>query len=238
VYGDDCRYEKPPSMTQVLAMAKQLQEAEQTIAELRAAATASSLARPGLAVQPGEGHENVDLMATQKPVRKLDQTVSLEDGEDATDGQEFSGSSTPEELLQDLSLDENGKICYYGPTSAVHDPPSIDAASPPPSSSVEGQSKSKMRAQLVAKAHESRMWEDFALGVAASQSDIPRPVLAKFLHLHWTWIAPMFMWVYRPAFIRELFPAACIRLSSLLLLTALQGICLPAAHTTPNSSWW
>lgn len=194
-------------MTQVSAMAKQLQEAERTIAELRAAVTASSLARPSLTAQPGEGRDNIDTTAIQKPVRNIDTTLSLEDGEDGADGQELSRSSTPQELLQDLSLDENGKICYYGPTSAVHDPPSIDAASPPPSSSVEGLSKSEIRAQLVAKAQESRMWEDFALGVAASQSDIPRPVLAKFLHLHWTWISPMFMWVYRPAFIREHFPS-------------------------------
>lgn len=195
-------------MAQALAMAKQLQEAEQTIAELRAAAAASSLARPNMAAHPGGSHDSIDIMANQKPVRKLDQNLSLEDGEDGADGREFSACSTPKELLLDLSLDENGKICYYGPTSAVHDPPSIDAASPPPPSSVEGWSKSRIRAQLVAKAHESRMWEDFALGVAASQSDIPRPVLAKFLHLHWTWISPMFMWIYRPAFIREIFPPA------------------------------
>lgn len=56
---------------------------------------------------------------------------------------------------------------------------------------------------LTVNALESRSWEEFALGSAAAQSDIPREVMARLLHIHWTWQAPMFLWVYRPAFMRK-----------------------------------
>lgn len=62
--------------------------------------------------------------------------------------------------------------------------------------------KSNIRTLLTTSAEESRAWEDFALGNAALQSDIPRAIMSKLLQLHWVWIAPMFMWVYRPAFMR------------------------------------
>jgi hypothetical protein len=54
----------------------------------------------------------------------------------------------------------------------------------------------------VSRAKESAIWEEFALGNASLQLGLPRQVMAKLLHLHWTWVAPMFMWVYRPAFMR------------------------------------
>jgi hypothetical protein len=37
-----------------------------------------------------------------------------------------------------------------------------------------------------------------------SQNDIPRDVMSRLLRIHWVWISPMFMWVYRPAFMRKL----------------------------------
>ncbi|KAL4811953.1 hypothetical protein BDW67DRAFT_189131 [Aspergillus spinulosporus] len=42
VYQDECRYEKQPPMSQIVAMAKRLQEAEQTILRLQQALEAQS----------------------------------------------------------------------------------------------------------------------------------------------------------------------------------------------------
>jgi hypothetical protein len=56
---------------------------------------------------------------------------------------------------------------------------------------------------LTSNAMESRAWEEFALGNASFQSGIPKDTLSQLLQIHWSWIAPMFMWVYRPAFMRE-----------------------------------
>ncbi|KAI1852034.1 hypothetical protein JX265_008161 [Neoarthrinium moseri] len=36
------------------------------------------------------------------------------------------------------------------------------------------------------------------------ENDIPREVMSRLLKIHWVWIAPMFMWVYRPAFVRDM----------------------------------
>ncbi len=42
VYNDECRYDKSPPMSQVLAMAKRLREAQKTIEELRARGSSAS----------------------------------------------------------------------------------------------------------------------------------------------------------------------------------------------------
>lgn len=60
-----------------------------------------------------------------------------------------------------------------------------------------------VRTILASNAMQSREWEDIALGNAAMQLALPKDALTELLRLHWTWIAPMFMWVYRPAFMRE-----------------------------------
>lgn len=56
---------------------------------------------------------------------------------------------------------------------------------------------------LVSKARTMRSWEDFALGNASLRLNLPLSTMSHLLQLHWTWIAPMFMWVYRPAFMRK-----------------------------------
>jgi hypothetical protein len=102
-------------------------------------------------------------------------------------------------VSSELSLDENGEIRYYGPTSAVHDPPGLEPARTQTSSSAPGgPSRAETRLALASLARESAVWEDFALENASKQTGIPRRMVAKLLHLHWTWVAPMFMWVCRP----------------------------------------
>lgn len=120
--------------------------------------------------------------------------------------------ATPKETLPtDLSVDEDGKICYYGPTSAVHDPPA--QAMQTPESHVSNRRMSSatladVRSSLASFGRESATWEEFALGNAALETGIPRQVMARLLHLHWTWVSPMFGWVYRPAFVSKW----CLRL--------------------------
>ncbi|OAA55544.1 Transcription factor [Niveomyces insectorum RCEF 264] len=277
VYRDACRYEKPPPMSQIVAMARRLQEAEQTIAELRRALEAKSdldvstptgdddrakreppRASHRPAVTPKQEDEQRDRQgrAMQSgPRLAADGTMPVV-GTSGTgvgaaasaavaaaaagvspDGQQahaHAPSSSPrdrssQDLLFDLSLDSNGKLCYVGPTSAVHNPPVIEShtspiqtyddaggagAAPPPT-------KSDVRTLLTAKAIESRAWEEFALGSAAAQTEIPRAAVAKLLQIHWVWIAPMFMWVYRPAFMRDM--ATGGKYYSPLLLTILCG---------------
>lgn len=111
--------------------------------------------------------------------------------------------ATPKEpRVIDLSVDEHGKICYYGPTSAVHDPPELDSPLSLPSTCGSISTTTDIRSFPTSHAKESAIWEEFALGNAALRTGIPRQMMAKLLHLHWAWVSPMFMWVYRPTFVR------------------------------------
>lgn len=185
-------------MSQVLAMAKRLQEAEQTIAELLAGAGEATARRS-------------QSRGPQPPVDTSTQSIEVDHllnqpVDNASPEQNGSVASSPKEVPPDLSVDQDGKICFYGPTSAVHDPPALDLPLSRASNQEEATLKAQARTMLAAKANEARVWEAFALGRAAIQTDIPREVITKLLNLHWTWISPMFMWVYRPAFICKFSP--------------------------------
>ncbi|KAG9511768.1 hypothetical protein KCV07_g9937, partial [Aureobasidium melanogenum] len=120
----------------------------------------------------------------------------------------------------DLSLDQHGEICYYGPTSALHDPPELDAPSPRSSAYGSVSTRNEVREYLLSHAKESSIWEQFALGNAARQTGMPQKVMAKLLQLHFTWVAPMFMWVYRPAFMPIQEPSSIPTVQALLQFSA------------------
>ncbi|KAL2867481.1 Zn(II)2Cys6 transcription factor [Aspergillus lucknowensis] len=193
VYHDECRYEKPPPMSQIVAMANRLQEAEQTILRLqKALETQSSPNSTGTGEEPSG-------------VSPSSETRSGSGGDSAhTRPRNQSNEPTSEELLSDLSLDGHGKISYYGPTSAIHEPASLEPPSTDFQSYEELPSKTNIRTLLTWNAEEYRSWEDFALSNAAIETGIPRATMSTLLQIHWAWIAPMFMWVYRPAFMRDM----------------------------------
>ena len=106
VYHDECRYEKPPPMSQIISMANRLQEAEQTILQLskdlergssplyNQTALANATASPEHEIQP-QHREDITRHRVHIPLNE----------------------PTSEELLSNLSLDEHGKvsintICY------------------------------------------------------------------------------------------------------------------------------
>lgn len=59
----------------------------------------------------------------------------------------------------DLSLDQHGEICYYGPTSTLHDPPELDAPSPRSSAYGSVSTRNEVREYLLSHAKESSIWE-------------------------------------------------------------------------------
>lgn len=226
VYHDDCRYDKAPPMSQVLAMAKRLQDAERTINELRRESTPTS--------QAAEISLPVDSSPVRSPVERSPPAAGPNLAEDVPESnvevhprnpvtssvQNFRENNTvlssepvqthltisiqPEDqVTTDLSVDEHGKICYYGPTSAVHNPPELTTPASLSSTCDSFSSMMSARSFLSSYSKESSMWETYALGNIAGETGIPRPTLAKLLQIHWTWVSPMFMWVYRPAFTRK-----------------------------------
>ncbi|KAL3428886.1 fungal-specific transcription factor domain-containing protein [Aspergillus tetrazonus] len=191
VYQDACRYEKLPPMSQIVAMAKSLQDAEQTILRLQQALEAQS---------PDSNGTNLESPDNASP--RFEARLGTGGSSAHMRPRNLSNEPASEELLSDLSLDEHGKISYYGPTSAIHEPASLE----PPSTDFQGYedlpSKTNIRTLLTWNAEEYRSWEDFALSNAAIETGIPHATMSTLLQIHWAWIAPMFMWVYRPAFMR------------------------------------
>lgn len=215
-------------MSKVLDMAKRLEEAERVIAELQSKDRTTSTSLPDtwspLTANSQSRPDDAATGATVTAVQRTDPesgpspTVQITNSSirsrhfpgppaDATPRpptQTLSDTTTPKEISAEVSVDERGALCYYGPTSAVHDPLATNAPSPQIPATASEDFLTKARVALVAKAKESRMWEGFAISNATVQSEIPRQVISKLLQLNWTWTSPMFMWVYRPAFMGKL----------------------------------
>ncbi|VUC20450.1 unnamed protein product [Clonostachys rosea] len=215
-------------------MAQRLQEAEKQLAEMRAGRESTLVPESGSGAPQDQGFQPAILpvhpirgtVETLSPIHpsgpnSADHLSSVEKGVGSATLQPCNGPSThmeqtpagrdarpvpQESTLTDVSVDEHGEICYYGPTSAVHDPPQLDSPLSLATSATNASvtSKADARSAVAAFARESATWEDFALGNASLETGIPRSVLAKLLHVHWAWVSPMFTWVYRPAFVRDM----------------------------------
>jgi hypothetical protein len=214
-------------------MAQRLQEAEKQLAEMRSGRESTPASESGGGAPTDQGFQPVVIPAhsTAATVEHLSPTrppatnsthhpSPLNTGASNTALQSCNGitshmKQTPaardarampqDSTLTDVSVDEHGEICYYGPTSAVHDPPQLDSplSLATSATNVSVTSKADARSAVAAFARESATWEDFALGNASLETGIPRSVLAKLLHVHWAWVSPMFTWVYRPAFVSK-----------------------------------
>jgi hypothetical protein len=191
-------------MSHVLAMAKRLEEAEKTIERLQNAA-GNDVESRSERVSAGSPHESHTRPEGSTSALSVPALVSQPDQNVAREPTRSDPTPDLEALPPDLSVDQNGRICFYGPTSAVHDPPDSGVPASPRSTFPANLDKNEMSAYLAMKNTDSRNWESFALKQAALQSAIPCQVIEKLLNIHWTWISPMFMWIYRPAFIRKCF---------------------------------
>ncbi|KFY46759.1 hypothetical protein V494_00339 [Pseudogymnoascus sp. VKM F-4513 (FW-928)] len=106
-------------------------------------------------------------------------------------------SGLPPVSFQGLKIDDQGSITYHGATSFFHLPNAgVDNPSTPtvtdPSASLDGE---RIRQKLVSNAWHQRALETFA--------DTPEP-FQFLLKTHWCWIQPLFNFVYRPAFTRDM----------------------------------
>lgn len=205
-------------MSQLVAMAKRLQEAEQALAEIRAdgdrafsetatpyAHTAELMDNPGQSSSPNQIREHnrapLEQSITSNSVAGSDQTNSNVGiwGEQMAATSQAAPPVQKDTTAAELTVDEHGSVRYYGPTSAVHEPSPMmpDADSPH-----DVHQRIEARNSLALHARESNIWEEFAIGNAAVQTGVPRQVIARLLHIHWTWVGPMFLWIHRSAFIR------------------------------------
>ncbi len=206
-------------MSQIVDMARRLEEAEQTIAALRGKtpiepreaclnvaggtyADSHTLEGGDLSVEVTNSTVCCPVQTPDAGAAQVTMSPSVDSPISIPAHVGLGATKAPSHTsLPDLSLDQDGKICYYGPTSAIHNPPDLETSHAGSGRETDESKWLETSALLAAKAHETESWEPFALKIASIQTDIPRPVIAKLLQIHWTWISPMFMWVYRPAFI-------------------------------------
>ena len=129
VYHDECRYEKPPPMSQIVAMAKRLQEAEQTIEQLRSALKLqpeiTSTGGPATeATVSDSGHQKPSIITLALPPPPFSVSSTLPVALPERRASSIVPSKSPakespsEELLSDLSLDENGRVRCHSTSTA------------------------------------------------------------------------------------------------------------------------
>ncbi|KAH7385407.1 fungal-specific transcription factor domain-containing protein [Phaeosphaeria sp. MPI-PUGE-AT-0046c] len=220
LHNEECRYDKAPPMSQLVAMAKRLQEAEQALAEMKADGerALSETATPH--AQTTELMDNAEQPSPSNPIRDrarapLEQvidTISVPGhdqpspsiriwGGPITAASQAAPSTQKNAAATELTVDEHGSVRYYGPTSAVHEPSPMIPDADSPHDIVQ---RADARSSLALHARESNIWEEFAIGNAAVQTGVPRQIIAKLLHIHWTWVGPMFLWIHRSAFIHDM----------------------------------
>ncbi|KAJ5444539.1 uncharacterized protein N7458_008411 [Penicillium daleae] len=113
-----------------------------------------------------------------------------------------------------ISLNAQGGVIYHNKTSAIHeDPPDASDESPtsatqPSTSAAVEKITNDTRHRLVANAAAQKNLELLTLNGTSPQADIPPEICSVLLKLHWCWLHPSFLFVYRPAFTRDMLQSA------------------------------
>lgn len=200
-YGDACQYDKAPPVSQVVTMAKRLKQYEDAISQLQN--VEDDEVQQILDGIDGARRDSIDGTSPYQPSEagsSQEATAVLRQSDIVSQPGRAYGE-VASSIQSDLSISSDGQLRYYGSTSAVHQPAaSLRRASSTATDFTEDDSRSL----LVNNASQSRNWEEFALGNAALQLDFPRDTITRLLDTHWTWIHPVFMFVYRPAFISDM----------------------------------
>jgi hypothetical protein len=108
----------------------------------------------------------------------------------------------------DISVDDDGSVTFHNSTSAVHQPPSeVNGVTNqmPLAHAValaNGPTDESSRKALVMNANKQKQWEEYAVANTAVKANVSKEVSNELLKYHWSWIHPLFLMVYRPAFIR------------------------------------
>lgn len=178
-YKDECRYDKPPSLAYVRSLEEQVHELK---AELRQIKSQSWTKVPST--------EDKKILVTSP-------------ASDALSQQSSGQRNRPPKWEADISVDDHGSVAFHNSTSAVHEPPDNSALHPVHEHSVPAlPHNDQMRRDLVMNATQQRQIEPYAIANGAVKVNIPKELSLELLKYHWCWIHPLFLFVYRPAFIR------------------------------------
>ncbi|KAJ5604873.1 hypothetical protein N7510_010027 [Penicillium lagena] len=139
-----------------------------------------------------------------------------------------------DEYRDPISLDASGDVQYHNSLSAIHEAPPDSSSrqitliyEPPVVNGVAQDGRNEeMRKTLRANAAAQRNFEVEKLQIAATYVGLPKELTNVLLQLHWCWLHPAFLFVYRPAFTQGLSVLRAGRdSSSYCSLTLLKVLC-------------
>lgn len=188
-YSDNCVYDKPPPMSQIVAMADKIADLESIVRRLQS--------------QSGTESGSPD----DQPLAAVEGASAQPPSQPSSRQPPLSAAFISRPGIADVegSLDETE--AYYDTTSAVHAPGvALHAANVAPSVLTNGSTPSHIqpipslsdpdRAQLA-------IWENTAIDNASVHLNLPVRTVRHLLATHWTWIHGAFMFVPRAMFLRD-----------------------------------
>ncbi|KAJ8613448.1 hypothetical protein MRB53_036933 [Persea americana] len=185
VYQDCCQYEKPPAMSQIIAMASRLQELEKELARRDRGDSHETMATLPLTPPTSSATPPVCSFGSTANVTALPHQLSLSLEQPSAELSAMRHKVARHHSLVDVELSRLER--QY---DTVHGHVDQFGASLSPGLAPDGQG--------------GKIFEQIAIGNAAVKLDLPRELMASLLQTHAAWLAPIFLWVYRPAFVRDM----------------------------------
>lgn len=120
----------------------------------------------------------------------------------------FVSSAFSNGATDPMSLDALGDVSYHNQTSAIHEDLPQTPARPlhvrTPPSTIADEGTADVKQHLVANAAVQKNFEIGNLDTSLSLANISKDLASTLLQLHWCWLHPSFLFVYRPAFTRDM----------------------------------
>jgi hypothetical protein len=143
----------------------------------------------------------------QSRIRELERNASKQSTSQFSSS--FAGSTFSNQGDDSISLDALGDVGYHNQTSALHEHLPQNNARPlyfPTllSSSTNKSREADIRQELAANATTQKDLENTNLDASQSLTNLPNDLASTLLKLHWCWLHPSFLFVYRPAFTRDM----------------------------------
>ncbi|KAL1957265.1 hypothetical protein VTO42DRAFT_6171 [Malbranchea cinnamomea] len=175
--GEVCVYSLTPTLSYTKSLESRIAELEAELEKLKKQS-------------PPQREEARNLKVEDVDSGKLSATPLQErvgERSDAANASDLAGD------IEGLKIEEDGRISFHGPTSLFQLPSGLAPENPNPVLTEQGIDGRKER--LINNAWRERAFEQL--------TTIPEP-FQYLLDSHWCWIHPLFNFVYRPAFTRDM----------------------------------
>ncbi|EGC44136.1 C6 transcription factor [Histoplasma capsulatum var. duboisii H88] len=189
--GETCVYSLTPTLSYTKTLEARVAELEATIAQLRGGYGNADDATGPQNSEQQHHHHHQQKNNIEESQRRASGSIRPRDARDADD------NHIPRDLVRGidgLKVGDDGRISLYGPTSLFQLPSSLVRENTDALSPVASELDSR-KERLINNAWRERAFEQL--------TTIPDP-FQHLLDSHWCWVHPLFNFVYRPAFTRDM----------------------------------